>query len=116
MKKAFLLGFFMLLIPFALFAQKITVRGKVVYASDGSPMPGANVFEQGTTNGTIADLNGEYSLTVPSNAVIVVSFYKLQSQTIEVQGRTQLPTIKLSKHKQKKSKNGKKKGDIDELD
>lgn len=115
MKKIFLLGLFMLLIPFALFAQKITVRGKVVYASDGSAAIGANVFEKGTTNGTIADLDGNFALTVPSNAELTVSFGKM-STTINVEGRTQLPTIKLSNHKKKKSKNGKKKGDIDELD
>ena len=48
---------------------RITVSGKVVDAK-GVGIPGAGVMEQGTTNGSITDNNGNYSLRTAANAVL----------------------------------------------
>ena len=40
----------------------------------GNPMPGVNVIQKGTANGTISDINGEYKLYAPANGVLEYSF------------------------------------------
>lgn len=70
-------------------AQDRTVTGKVSTADDGSAVPGANVVQKGTTNGTVTDAEGNYRLTVSgSNAVLVVSFIGMQTQEVPVGDRT----------------------------
>src|SRR5690349_6219160 len=52
----------------------ITVTGTVLEANQQS-MPGVNVIEKGTSNGTVTDADGKFSLTVTSeNSVLVFSF------------------------------------------
>jgi TonB-linked SusC/RagA family outer membrane protein len=58
-------------------AQSTTVSGKVVDET-GAPLVGVNVVEKNTTNGTITNLEGVYSLTVDQEAVIVFSFVGFQ--------------------------------------
>ncbi|MDP4206929.1 MAG: TonB-dependent receptor plug domain-containing protein, partial [Bacteroidota bacterium] len=53
--------------------QKKTISG-VVKDDNGSPLPGANVFIKGTTNGVQTDVYGKYSLVAPERSVIVFSF------------------------------------------
>ena len=43
----------------------------VVTDSAGEPIPGANVVQKETTNGTVTDMNGKYTLDVPNNATSV---------------------------------------------
>ncbi|MFC5626388.1 DUF4139 domain-containing protein [Algoriphagus winogradskyi] len=45
-----------------------SVSGRITSASDGSPLPGANVVVSGTSLGTVADMEGNYSITLPSGA------------------------------------------------
>ena len=45
-------------------AQSLQVSGTVVSKSDGEPVIGATILEQGTTNGTITDFDGKFSLAV----------------------------------------------------
>lgn len=65
-------------------AQDKTVTGKVTDASNGDPMPGVTVVVKGTTNGTITDPNGSYTLSVPSGSVIVFSFIGYKTKEIVV--------------------------------
>ena len=51
---------------------KKTVTGTVEDAM--GPIAGANIVEKGTTNGTITDMDGKFTLDVSPNAVLVVSF------------------------------------------
>lgn len=51
---------------------------------DGNTVIGANVVEKGTTNGTITDLNGQFSLNISHNAVLVVSYVGFQEQQVHV--------------------------------
>ena len=63
------------------YAQNITVKGHVKDALGG--VIGANVVEKGnTTNGTITDLDGNFTLTVPQGATLVVSFIGYKTQEV----------------------------------
>ena len=53
--------------------RTVTVRG-VVYDDQGQPLPGASVMVKGTTQGTVTDLDGNYSLNVRPDQTLVVSF------------------------------------------
>jgi len=72
----------------------ITVKGKII-DQNGEPLPGATVQEKGTTNGAITDLNGNFSLSVPSDATLTVSYVGYLSEDITVEGKTDLGTITL---------------------
>ncbi|PWE00152.1 SusC/RagA family TonB-linked outer membrane protein [Marinilabilia rubra] len=61
-----------------LFAQDVTVTGKVTSQSDGAPIPGVSVVQQGTTNGVITDVDGNYQLTLPEGATIVFTFIGME--------------------------------------
>jgi TonB-linked SusC/RagA family outer membrane protein len=64
--------------------SEITVNGSVLDES-GQSMPGVNVIEKGTSNGTVTDSDGKFSLVVSnSNAVLVFSFIGYVSQEIAV--------------------------------
>lgn len=60
----------------------------------GMPLFGANILEKGTSNGTLADLEGNFSITVANqNAVLVVSFIGFSTQEITVSGQTNINII-----------------------
>ena len=68
--------------------QTNTVTGQVVDET-GETVIGASVVVEGTTNGTITDFDGKFTLNVPKGKKIVVSFVGYASQTIAVQpGKT----------------------------
>lgn len=79
-------------VPLWALAQTITVKG-IVKDPTGEPIIGASVIETGTTNGMITDLDGNFTMKVPSNAKLTVSFVGYQSQTIDVAGRTSIQVI-----------------------
>lgn len=64
-------------------AQAKTVTGTVVDAI-GEPIIGASVLEMGTTNGTITDVDGNFTLQVPEGTKLEVSFLGYKSQQIVV--------------------------------
>jgi TonB-linked SusC/RagA family outer membrane protein len=74
--------------------DRITVKGMVV-DENGEPLPGATIQVKGTTIGTSADINGNFSLSVPSDATLVISFIGHQTIEISVGGRTELGSITL---------------------
>jgi TonB-dependent starch-binding outer membrane protein SusC len=70
------------------FAQQ-TVSGIVYDAENKVTLPGVNVIQKGTTNGTVSDINGKYSLTVTNKeATLVFSFIGFASQEIEINGQS----------------------------
>jgi iron complex outermembrane receptor protein len=81
MLSMFLLG---ILLSGAMNAQGIRVTGKVTDAANGSALAGVTVMEKGTSNGTMTDGNGTYSLTVAPNATLLVSYVGYLSQEIPV--------------------------------
>lgn len=65
------------------------ITGKIL-SDDGTPLPGANIVEKGTTNGAISDENGNFSLTVSSEtATIAISFIDYITQEIVVGTQTE---------------------------
>ncbi len=66
---------------------QVTVQGTVKSAKDGSTLPGVSILQKGTTTGTVTDLNGHYSITVPGNSTLVFSFVGFKTQEILVGNR-----------------------------
>lgn len=74
--------------------QKQTVTG-IVKDAAGEPVIGASIIEKGTTNGTITDFDGNFSLTVPSGATIVISYIGYKPQELKATpGQTMNITLK----------------------
>jgi len=71
------------------FAQQ-TVSGKVTAADDGSGIPGVNILEKGTSNGTVTDSDGNFRISVGSNATLVFSFVGYASQEVSVGSQSTL--------------------------
>jgi len=65
----------------------VDVTGTII-DDTGSPLPGVNIIEEGTRNGTITDVDGKYRITVEDNATLLISYIGFMSQNIEVGGRT----------------------------
>lgn len=72
----------------------ITVKGKIV-DENGEPLPGSTVIVKGTNNATITDVGGNFSISVPSDATLIVSFIGYKSIEISVDGKTELGNITL---------------------
>jgi TonB-dependent starch-binding outer membrane protein SusC len=72
--------------------DNITVKGKIV-DENGEPLPGASVLEKGTTNGIITNEDGSFSLSVASDATLIVSFIGYISEEVSVGGKTELGNI-----------------------
>ncbi len=72
MKKKLLISLLLLLvINFTAAIAQITVTGTVTSAEDGEPIPGASVTVRGTTIGTVTDIEGSYSIQVPSDESVL---------------------------------------------
>lgn len=79
-----------LLVTMAASAQQFTVKG-IVKDMAGEPIIGANVMVKGTTNGTITDINGGYSVTgVSASSVLVYSFIGYKNQEVACKGRQEI--------------------------
>lgn len=74
-------------------SQDIVITGKVT-DSEGSPLPGVNIYEKGTNQGTISDEDGNYSLSVSSeNTTIVFSYVGFLTEEIQTNGRQTVDAI-----------------------
>ncbi len=79
------------------FAQTKTISGTVTSADDGAALPGVTVQVKGTTNGTVTDANGKYSLNVGNSAkTLVFSFVGMKSQEIAIDGKTTINVVMAS--------------------
>ncbi len=72
----------------ALYAQDVQIKGKVTSAEDGEALPGVSVIIKGTQTGTATDANGNFVLTVPADATLVISSVGFKTQEVAVAGRT----------------------------
>lgn len=71
-------------------AQTITATGNVKDAT-GDPIIGASIVEKGnTSNGTITNLDGDFSLKVPANATLIVSYIGMKTQEIAIKGKNKI--------------------------
>lgn len=73
--------------------QNFKITGSVT-DSESMPLPGATVVEKGTTNGTITDFDGKYSITVASgDAVLVFSFMGYTPKEVPLAGQTTINAV-----------------------
>ena len=79
--------------------QTRKVQGTVV-DDLGMPVIGANVSVKGTTNGTITDMDGNFLLEVPNNAILEITYIGYRPQEIAIKGQTRVD-IKLAEDTQK---------------
>lgn len=80
----------LLLLGVGLTAQSVTVNGRIL-GPDGLPLIGATVQEEGTTTGTVADLDGRYSLTFSGpEATMVVTYTGYTTMRETVGSRTKI--------------------------
>ena len=75
---------------FTVFAQTITVKGKITDGQTGEELPGVNVVIKGTTNGTTTQIDGSYQIEVQTDAVLTYSFIGYKAQEIPVDGKTEI--------------------------
>ena len=94
MKKLLLLVMVLCFEGTILFAQTKQITGTVTSASDGESIPGVSVAVKGTTNGTITNTDGNFSLTVPENEVLVFSFVGMKTMEVPITA-TSIYNVKL---------------------
>ena len=88
MKSKFLALVTMFLMSMSVYAQNITVRGNVTSEDDGGPIIGASILVQGTSNGTVTDLDGNFILeNVKSGSNLIVSYVGMKSKTVKAAAR-----------------------------
>ena len=68
-------------------AQEIRVTGKVTNEEDGEPLPGVSIVIKGTSTGTVTDVEGNFSLNAPSDAVLIFSFIGMDAREIALNGQ-----------------------------
>ena len=85
---------FMLSFTFAaVWAQNIQVKGTVVSGSDDYPLPGVNVVVKGTATGVITDIDGNFTISVPSDATLTFTYVGFKAQDVAVNGQTTLNVV-----------------------
>ncbi len=76
--------------------QETRITGKVTGAN-GEPLAGVSISVKGTRTGTVTDANGNFAITVPDDAILVISSIGYESQEVSVKGKTALAiTLRLS--------------------
>lgn len=92
-RRKFLL-YLTLIITLTISAQDITVRGRVT-DTNNTPIIGAKVIvKDNKLKGTTTNIDGEYTLNnIPSNSVLIINFIGMETQTIDVSGRTVLNIV-----------------------
>jgi TonB-linked SusC/RagA family outer membrane protein len=93
MKRIFTISWLVLLCFFfvnAASAQNLTVKGKVTDATTGESLVGVSVAVKGTSTGTQTDVNGSYSIAVPSAAVLTFTYIGYAPQQVTVNGRANI--------------------------
>jgi TonB-dependent starch-binding outer membrane protein SusC len=74
-------------------AQGKNVTGKVTSSDDGSPLPGVNILEVGTSNGTVTDGDGNFTIQVGASATLSVSFIGYRTQQVSVGAQTAIAIV-----------------------
>ena len=70
--------------------QSISVSGTVTDSDNNEPLPGVNIIEKGTTNGTVTDIQGRYSIDVEEEGTLVISSVGYETIEIPVSGQSQI--------------------------
>lgn len=90
LKKNTLLFLALFISAMSVLAEETLIRG-VVKSTESTPLPGVNVYEEGTQNGTVTDLEGKYSLQVSNpNATLTFSYIGFLKEDISLNGETKV--------------------------
>ncbi|NQU55171.1 MAG: SusC/RagA family TonB-linked outer membrane protein, partial [Bacteroidetes bacterium] len=93
MKKSLLLLLAFTFYGLLSYGQNVTIKGQVT-TSDQLGLPGVTVVEKGTTNGTVANVDGNYEITVGSaDAVLAFSFIGFTTQEIAIAGKSTIDVL-----------------------
>lgn len=88
-KREVFLFFLFSIISLGVFAQT-TVNGKVTSSEDSMPLLGVTIIVEGTSNGTVTDFDGNYSLNVEPDAILIFSYVGFETKRESVAGRQQV--------------------------
>ncbi len=67
--------------------QKRSITGQII-DNEGEPIIGANIMEKGTSNGIVTDYDGNFTLSISNNAVLVISYIGYITQEVKTEGKT----------------------------
>lgn len=84
MKKLLLIVMSLCIGASSIFAQTKQITGKVTSGEDGLGIPGVSIAVKGTTVGTITDIDGAFSLNVPENETLVISFIGMKKVEVPI--------------------------------
>lgn len=85
-KEVMLLLFLFFSVHFVALAQTLTVTG-TVKDNKGEPLPGVNIVLEGTTQGTVTDIDGKYTIEAPSTGSLIYNFIGFTPVTVAINGR-----------------------------
>lgn len=91
-KRKLYLSYLLTMLTFGVVAQT-TVTGKVTSTLDNMPLPGVSIVVEGASRGTVTDFDGNYTLDVEPDAVLVYSYIGFETITEQVAGRTQIDIV-----------------------
>ncbi len=74
--------------PLVTSLQEVIISGSILDGTNNEAIPGASILVKGQSTGTISDMNGDFKLSVPENATILVTFLGYESQEIPIEGQT----------------------------
>lgn len=83
---------FFSLFSFGAFSQTISVSGVITDAA-GEKLVGVSVVQSGTTNGTLTDINGNFSLKAPANSSLKFSYLGYLTKVVDIQGKSFLNVL-----------------------
>ena len=72
---ALLLVFVVLFLPTVIFAQSVTVTGKITDNKDGAPLQGATISVKNSKTSTVSDTKGNFSIKAPSSESVITITY-----------------------------------------
>ena len=99
MRKSILWFVFLTLLTIqSAFAQGFYVKGKVISQEDNEPLIGVSILQEGSGNGVVTDIDGNYSLEVKgtTKTTLVFSYIGMQSQKHEVSAKTGTLNVRLA--------------------
>ena len=79
-----------LIMPLSALAQSITVTGKVISSEDGLGLPGVTIQVKGLADGTVTDIDGNYSLTTDAKKTLVFSFVGFKTKEVAINGKNKI--------------------------
>lgn len=74
--------------PFCLSAQQLQIKGKVIEAETGEPLPGVSIVVEKSTRGVSTDIDGTFEIRVSPSDKLIFTFLGMEPQTIEVKTQT----------------------------